>query len=334
MMALKKLAHLKAGSIRVTNEDLAKAAAMEPAPPRTAPGQLMHMQGKVERQATEISHLKAELESAKQSGGAVEIPLDQLHEVPGRRRYMPPEKYAELRENLRHNRLTHPVVVRPRESGGFEIVAGHHRTDAYRDMGRPTIKCIPEVSTSEEADAAAFYVNLMQSDLTDFEKFRGFRRLLDARPDLTQSRLAEQAGVSESALSLLMSFGQLPNEVRAILETRPDLMGSLTSHGLAAAAKAGNTSRVVEAVQMLADGKLDQQQAVRFAKSAPVKVKPAAASNFKVKAGKATWCDVRIAKNVMRIEFRSADEAAQVQEAIRQQLDALAKASLTENAKG
>jgi ParB family chromosome partitioning protein len=45
-----------------------------------------------------------------------------------------------------------------------------------------------------------------------------------------------------------------------------------------------------------------------------------------VKAGKATFCDVRLVKNVMRIEFKSEAQAAAVREAIRAQLEALAQA--------
>ncbi|MBY4898629.1 ParB/RepB/Spo0J family partition protein [Cupriavidus sp. AU9028] len=333
-MSLREKLAAKAGSIKVTPEDLEKAAARGPLPPRTAPGQLMHMQGKVERQAAEIAELRAQLEAAHRIGGAVDIPLDQLHEVPGRRRYMPPEKYAELRENLRHNKLVHPVSVCPRAEGGFEIVSGHHRIDAFRDLGRATIRCVLGDLSSEEADAGAFYANLMQSDLTDFEKFRKFDELLARQPGKTQASIAEQAGVSEATLSQLLSFRHLPAEVLQLLDDQPGLLGANAGYDLAAATRDGRSERVIDAVKLLADRKIDQQQAVRMARSEPQKAKAAAvATGFKVKAGKATWCDVRIAKKVMRIEFRSEDEAQAVQEAIREHLERLAKTASSEDAK-
>lgn len=325
-MSLREKLTAKAGNIKVTAEDLEKAAARGPLPPRTAPGQLMHMQGKVERQATEIAELKAELEAARQSGGAVDVPLDQLHEVPGRRRFMPPEKYAELRENLRHNKLVHPVIVCPREDGGFEIVSGHHRTDAYRELQRESIRCVLGDLSSDEADAGAFYANLMQSDLTDFEKFRKFEELLTLRPDRTQAMVAEQAGVPESTLSEILAFRNLPKEVLAVLEGKPDLLGANAGSVLARATKDGRGDKVVEAVRLLADSKIDQQQAVRMARLPTPKPKDTpAVTAFKVKSGKATWCDVRLAKKVMRLEFRSEEVAQAVQDAIRQHLEVLAK---------
>lgn len=327
-MSLREKLAAKAGNIKVTAEDLEKAAARGPQAPRTAPGQLMHMQGKVERQANEIAQLKAELESARVAGGAVDVPLDQLHEVPGRRRFMPPDKYIELRENLRHNKLVHPVIVCPRVEGGFEIVSGHHRTDAYRELGRDQIRCVLGELNSDEADTGAFYANLMQSDLTDFEKFRKFEELLARSPEKTQAAVAEQAGVPVSTLSEILSFRNLPEEVLSLLDGRPDLLGSNAGSELARATKEGHAARVVEAVKLLADKKIDQQQAVRMAKTAPTKAKPAqTADGFKVKAGKATWCDVRVAKKVMRIEFRSEEEAQAVQAAIREHLESLAKAA-------
>lgn len=333
-MSLREKLAAKAGNIKVTAEDLEKAAALGPQAPRTAPGQLMHMQGKVERQANEIAQLKAELEAARVSGGAVDVPLAQLHEVPGRRRFMPPEKYAELRENLRHNKLVHPVIVCPRPEGGFEIVSGHHRTDAYRELGRDHIRCVLGELNADEADTGAFYANLMQSDLTDFEKFRKFDELLARSPDKTQSAIAEQAGVPVSTLSEILSFRNLPNEVLSLLDSRPDLLGSNAGAELARATKDGLGDRVLEAVRLLADKKIDQQQAVRMAKAAPAKAKPTVASTgFKVKAGKATWCDVRIAKKVMRIEFRSEEEAQAVQTAIREHLEGLAKTVTRSDAK-
>src|SRR6201995_2716615 len=253
----------KAAGIRLTTEELAKAGQRPATPPRTAPGQLMHLQATSEKLQDENDDLKRQLAEARQSGSAVEIPLDQLHEIPGRRRYMPPEKYAELRENLRHNDLIHPVVVLPREEGGFEIWSGHHRTDAYRERARPTIWCVLSKATRSSASAGAFYANLLQSDLTDYEKYIGFKDILSATPGLTQAEMAEQAGVPASVVSKLMSFEQLPEPVLALLKEQPGLLGSTSGYALSTLTKEGKSERVVAAVARLAKGEIDQTQAVK-----------------------------------------------------------------------
>src|SRR5262249_52343195 len=93
---------------------------------------------------------------------------------------------------------------------------------------------------------------------------------------------------------------------------------------------AGKAARVTEAVKQLSESKLDQSQAVKFARSSGVASKPTAqAAVFKVKSGKATWCDVRRVKNVMRLEFKSESQAEAVQDAIRKALETLAAADAT-----
>ncbi|MGY6258853.1 ParB/RepB/Spo0J family partition protein [Paraburkholderia caledonica] len=315
----------KAAGIRLTTEELAKAGQRPPTPPRTAPGQLMHLQATSEKLQDENDELKRQLAEARQSGSAIEIPLEQLHEVPGRRRYMPPEKYIELRENLRHNDLIHPVVVLPRAEGGFEIWSGHHRTDAYRELARPTIWCVLGKATKASASAGAFYANLLQSDLTDYEKYIGFKEILSATPGLTQAEVAEQAGVPASVVSKLMSFEQLPEPVLALLKEQPSLLGSASGYALSTLTKEGKSERVVAAVARLAKGEIDQTQAVKLASADPAKPKASKAEAVKVRVGKALYCDMRIARNVVRMEFQSAEEASAVQAELKAVLEARAQ---------
>jgi ParB family transcriptional regulator, chromosome partitioning protein len=321
-----------------------------PARPKTAPGQLMAslpLLAEKEREldvlrqrieeleagatggsAEEIQLLKKELAEAQQSRGAIDIPLTELHEMPGRRRHMPAEKYAELRENLRHNKLIHPVVVLPRSEGGYEILSGHHRTDAFRELGRESIRCVVGDTTSEDADEGAFFANLMQSDLTDYEKYVGLKKFQHKHAKLKQAEIAEQIGISQSYVSLLLSYDRLPNKAREILEAHVGIVGASAAAELASIAELGKSDRVVDAVLQVSTRKLDQAQAVRFARDGD-RTKPAKqlASSYKVKAGKNTWCDVRRAKNVMRIEFQSEEVAEAVQDAIKRTLETLAGAA-------
>jgi ParB family transcriptional regulator, chromosome partitioning protein len=315
----------KAANIRLTTDELTAAQQRGPATPRTAPGQLMHLQATAEKQHEEIERLKKQLAEARQSGSAVEIPLDQLHEVPGRRRYMPPEKYVELRENLRHNDLIHPVVILPRSEGGFEIWSGHHRTDAYRELERERIWCVLGKASKTSASAGAFYANLMQSDLTDYEKYLGFKTILSEHQGMTQAQLAEQAGVPVAALSRLLSFEQLPLEVLALLKEQPSLLGATSGNDLSKLTREGKGDRVIAAVNRLAKGEIDQTQAVRMASAEPTKAVAKKPEAVKIKLGKATYCDIRTARNVVRMEFQSEEEALAVQADLKAVIEARAE---------
>lgn len=290
----------------------------------TMPAQLGAFRLEAREYQERIQQLQAELEEAKRSGkGAMKVPLSDLHEVAGRRRYKSPEAFAELRENLRHNKLATPVGIRPRVEGGFEIVSGHWRTDAYRELGRAEIECVLDDDSSEdEAALAAFYANLLQSDLTDYEKYLGFKDIRKRFPDITQAKMAEQAGVSESVVSALMAFDDLPPEVLSMLNERPSLLGATSGYEMARLVRAGKAERVVAAVQRLANKEFNESQAVKFASTDPAKTKAApVASSFKIKAGRGTYCDVRQAKNVVRLEFQTEAEAQAIQSALKEVLE-------------
>lgn len=278
---------------------------------------------------TRIDALTAELEAASSNGGALELPVDKLHEVPGRRRFMPAEKYRELLENVRHNGLLQPVVVLARPDGEWDVWSGHHRWDTHKDLGLPTVRCVVGTAKDEvEASDGAFFANLMQSDLTDYEKFVGLKRFHAGHPEFTQSDVAERSGLSKQAVSDLFAFGRLPDEVLMIVEENKALIGAGAAADLASLAESGKAPRVIEAVQLLAEKKLDQKAALKHARTVETPAKPAAPSEvFRVKAGKATWCDVRRVKNVMRIEFKSEEQASAAQEAIRLHLERMAQES-------
>ena len=277
---------------------------------RTSPGRMMGMQTQVNSAHDRIQELEQKLASA----WAREIPLDQLHEVPGRRRHKSPEEYVELRENLRHNKMMHPITVCARAEGGYEIVSGHWRTDAYREIGRSAIKAVSEDGSEDEMSAGAFYANLMQSDLTDFEKFRGFQELQRRHPGVTQERMAEQAGVDPSAVSRLMKYEDLPAQLLELLEQRPGLLGSTYSSDLARLTREGKGAKVIEAVIQLASGKVDQTQAVRLAAAAENMSKATTPTQtLKIKAGRNVYCNVRVSSNVFRLQFQDEAEAQAVQ---------------------
>jgi ParB family transcriptional regulator, chromosome partitioning protein len=320
-------------AIMLTEEDEAAAASMKPNMPTTGPGQTMQ----ITALRKQIEDLKGELAKRDGANGAAEARLKELEEqlasaatdveisrlveVPGRRRYMSPEKKLELRENLRHNKLVHPIVVRLMANGGLEIVSGHNRVDQYKELGRNKIRAVFEESTDDEAAASAFYANLLQSDLTDYEKYRGFKQMQDRFPSITQAKMAEQSGISEAMISYILAFDDLPTEVIATLEQQPALIGSMAGKTLAGLAKTGRAAEVIAAVAQLAEGKIDQSQAVKLASAKPAKA-AAPAETVKIKAGKADYCVMRRASNVVRLQFKSDDEARRVQAALQKVLEA------------
>ncbi|WP_157267153.1 ParB/RepB/Spo0J family partition protein [Azohydromonas aeria] len=277
---------------------------------RTAPGAtLIHgANQRVEAAQARVRQLEAELADRP----PLELPLEALDSVPGRRRRLTAEEYAELRENLRHNPLVHPVVVRPRAGGRFEIVSGENRVAVYRELGRTTIRVSVLELGDREVDRAAFFANLLAAPLPDFEKWRGFAREKDSS-GATQAELARLAGVPEATLSKLFAFARLPAEVLALIEQRPESIGANCAEELAKVCTTpASVVRAVEAVRLVMEGRLQQRQAAAHVRSAPRALKPAS-SPVRINAGRFRFAELSVGESAVRVNFSAKVDMARVQ---------------------
>jgi ParB family chromosome partitioning protein len=281
-------------------------------PPVTMPGQLGAFRLEAQKYADRIRELEALIKLQ-------EISLDALDEVPGRRRKLTATEFTELRENLRRNPLVTPITVRETSSGRFEIISGHNRVQAYRELGKKTIATVIQATDDVQASVNAFYANLLQTDLTDYEKFIGFKMMQDELK-VSQSTLAEQSGRSESFISRLMAFADLPDKALKLIEQHPEIIGMDAAYQLARIAKdpkrPDGQSKVTAAIERLIGGQLDQQQAVRLAGAASESRVSVLSKPIKIRSGKLDYCAIRRVNKSLRIEFKSADEAQGVEEEI------------------
>lgn len=216
---------------------------------RTAPGRTMfaHQQ---------LARIQEELKVAK--AGKVEIA--QLHEVAGRRRVLSQTAFDQLKSNLEQNPLTHAIVVRTREAGGFEIIAGHNRVEAYRQLGRMEIEADIRDFDDAQVLKTSLYSNLFQSDLSAFEKYLGFKHIRDLTGE-TQEEMARKTGVSRPQVTQLFAFEKLSPKALQILEKNPAILG------YDAAAKLANApdDKVIDALLKLAKGEISESSAIKEA---------------------------------------------------------------------
>jgi ParB family chromosome partitioning protein len=249
-----------------------------------------------------------------------------LHEVEGRRRRLAPEQFDELRENLRNNPLVQAITVRTRPRGGYEIISGHNRVAVYRQLGRDRILAIVlDDATDYVTETSALYANLFQSDLSDYEKYLGFKRLI-LLTGKSQKEVATESGAAEKSVSRWLSFGNLPDEALALIEQAPDKIGGAAAMALAALSKDGKAAAVVDAVKAIVEGKVSQEAGVRLAKMGkPVQVAVARAEPVTIRAGKAVYCKMVGTKQTLRLDFRSEEERLAVETAIKEVLDRFAQ---------
>jgi ParB family chromosome partitioning protein len=313
MASIKERQANKAASINLDDDEPAATTATR-SEPRTAPGQLMNLQGKYAQALEENKKLQHRLSEAAPS----ELLISELHEVAGRRRKLTTDQFRELMDNLKSNPMVTPITVRKMLAGGYEIVSGHNRVEAFKNLGRDRILAAVIETDDDQVELSAFYANLLQPDLPDFEKYLGFSEIERRHPNLTRADIASNAGVAASTITQLMSFGGLPKEAIRLLQERPEILGANAAQDFAKLAGQGRSTQVVDAIKKIAAGELDQSRAVKFA-AADLAAKPRAKAGepVRIKAGKTVYCELLQADKVLRLVFKSSEEAAAAQDAIR-----------------
>lgn len=268
--------------------------------PRTSPGRLMDAQHRINTAQARIKELESQLEER----AALEVPLDALVEVNGRRRKLTAEQFQELKSNLAQHALATPILVRGLSEGRYEIVAGHNRVAAYRELGRTTIRANVASIEEGEIEFAAFFSNLLSPSLTDFEKYWNFKRLQELS-GLSRSEISESAGLSKSHVTRIFSFDALPEAAKIALAERPERLGSNAAQKLAALTEAGKSEKVIEAVRRLIDDEnFTQDRAVALAAEKP---KVAAPSATVVRSGRRKVCEISTRNGVVGVRFFEKD---------------------------
>ena len=105
------------------------------------------------------------------------------------------EDMAEMVESIKKYGVLVPALVRPKEDGGYEMVAGHRRKFAAALAGIAEIPCIVRNLTDDEATIVMVDSNLQREKILPSEKAFAYKMKLDAmkrqgeRTDLTSSPL-------------------------------------------------------------------------------------------------------------------------------------------------
>ncbi len=146
----------------------------------------------------------------------IEIPIHKVEDFPNHPfQVRNDEEMMDLIDSVAKSGVIAPALVRPKEDGGYEMIAGHRRKYACLQNGLRTIPCIIRNLSDEEAVMIMVDTNLRQRQtILPSEKAFAYRMKLEAmkrqgaRTDLTcapvghKSRdiLAEQSEDSKSQI--------------------------------------------------------------------------------------------------------------------------------------
>lgn len=128
-----------------------------------------------------------------------EIPLEEISDFPNHPfKVRMDESMMEMVDSVKQYGVLVPALVRPKQSGGYEMVAGHRRRRASELAGKPTISCVVREMTDEESTIIMVDSNLQREQILPSEKAFAYKMKLDAmkrqgqRTDLTSDPLGQK----------------------------------------------------------------------------------------------------------------------------------------------
>lgn len=174
----------------------------------------------------------------------VELPLDELHPFPNHPyRVRNDEEMQEMAKTVQDNGVLHPIIVRPRAEGGYEILSGHRRKMASEIAGCGTI---PAIIRDVDDDTAIIYMvdsNNQREHITLCERGRAYKMKLEViarkrgRPskinsDRVGQNFSEQYSVEKVADDANTSKTQVQRYIR-LTELIPELQALADDEKLA-----------------------------------------------------------------------------------------------------
>ena len=149
------------------------------------------------------------------------IPLEKISDFPDHPfKVRMDEKMMEMIESVREYGVLSPAVVRPKEDGTYEMIAGHRRKLASQMADRPDIPCIVRDLTDEEATIIMVDSNLQREEILPSEKAFAYKMKLDAmkrqagRPSKNSVPVAQDLRGKTSRQILGEQIGESQDQIR------------------------------------------------------------------------------------------------------------------------
>lgn len=183
----------------------------------------------------------------------VMVPLAELHPFPDHPfQVRDDESMRETAASVKENGVIIPGLVRPREEGGYEIIAGHRRKHACELAGLTAMPVIVRDMDRDSATVVMVDSNLQRESILPSERAKAYKMKLDAikrragRPSKDEQENApnvsanfrsddevgQEAGVSGDTIRNYIALTQLVPELQKMVD---DKKGTVES---------GSTSRI------------------------------------------------------------------------------------------
>ena len=149
------------------------------------------------------------------------IPIKEIYNFPNHPyQVKDDEEMEDMVNTVKTSGVIVPVIVRPKENGGYEMISGHRRKRACEIAGIKEIKAIVREMTDEEAIIAMVDSNKQREKVLPSEKAFAYKMRLEAmkrqgqRNDLTSVPMAQKLAGKTSREIIGEEVGESQDQVR------------------------------------------------------------------------------------------------------------------------
>ena len=170
----------------------------------------------------------------------IDIPLSEISDFPNHPfKVTVDEKLLEMADSIKRYGVLVPAIVRPKQGGGYEMIAGHRRKAASEIAEKPTLNCIVRDLTDDEAIIIMVDSNLQREVILPSEKAFAYKMKMDAmkrqghRTDLTSSPVGTKLRADEQ---IALESGDSRNQVHRFIRLThliPELLDMVDENKIA-----------------------------------------------------------------------------------------------------
>ena len=124
---------------------------------------------------------------------------------------------ASLAESIKEHGMLQPILVRPLEYGGYQIVAGERRWRAARMIGLEEVPVNIRELSDTQAMQIAIIENLQRENLNPIEEAKGYNELIE-KYGMKHEEVGTMVGKPRSSIANVVRILSLPEPVQKMIE--------------------------------------------------------------------------------------------------------------------
>lgn len=149
-----------------------------------------------------------------------EIPANQIDANPNQpRKAFNEETLKKLEQSIKKYGIVQPVIVRKKDNGNYELIAGERRLRAAKNAQLEKIPVVIKEYSNRESAEIALIENLQREDLNPIEEGKAYESIIK-KYELTQEEMSQIAGKSRSYITNTLRLLTFPDAIQKLLQSK------------------------------------------------------------------------------------------------------------------